>query len=507
MASREKVQPRPVPYVGIDGRHPVAGATQEHVRTETGVAAAHRESRIFMRRYAFRAMVLDACALATATAVASVLHYEGPTLRLYAALTVVLTPIWVAVVAAQRGYEHRYLGTGPEEYRRVLNAGLIFVASLAVAAFAAKYELSRLYVLVAVPLTVALALVGRHLLRRAMYRLRRKGQGAQRVLVVGRADAAVATVDQLHREPEHGLVSVGLCVPRADVQLSHLHEVPVVGTLDDVMSAVDEVQADVVAVVSHPDLSGAALRRLSWALEARDVDLVVSPGIIEVAGPRLSIRPVAGLSLLHLERPPTSGGRLLMKAALDRLAGLFLLCAASPLLLVAALAVKLNSPGPALFRQTRVGIDGQPFTMFKLRSMVVNAHALRIELEGQNESEGGMLFKMKSDPRITRVGAILRRYSIDELPQLLNVVRGEMSLVGPRPPLPEEVAKYTPDAARRLRVRPGLTGLWQVSGRSDLSWEESLRLDLRYVDNWSWPLDLSILWRTSKAVFGRSGAY
>jgi lipopolysaccharide/colanic/teichoic acid biosynthesis glycosyltransferase len=170
-------------------------------------------------------------------------------------------------------------------------------------------------------------------------------------------------------------------------------------------------------------------------------------------------------------------------------------------------AICLSSPGPALFRQTRIGADGRPFQMVKFRSMVVDAEERLKELRQESDDGNGVLFKMRRDPRVTPVGSLLRRFSVDELPQLWNVVRGDMSLVGPRPPLPQEVARYSDDATRRLRVRPGMTGLWQVSGRSDLSWEESLRLDLRYVDNWSLTLDVTILWRTFRAVLGRSGAY
>jgi exopolysaccharide biosynthesis polyprenyl glycosylphosphotransferase len=273
-----------------------------------------------------------------------------------------------------------------------------------------------------------------------------------------------------------------------------------------VLQAVAETGAHVVAIVSHPDLSGQALQRLSWALEERDVELIVSPGIIEVAGPRLSIRPVAGLSLLHLERPSVRGGRMLGKVVFDRMVGLLLLTLTAPLLLALAVAVRATSRGPALFRQTRVGVEGREFVMLKFRSMVVDADAKRAALMTLNEGNG-VLFKLRKDPRITRIGGILRRFSLDELPQLVNVVRGDMSLVGPRPPLPEEVAGYSSDASRRLKVRPGLTGLWQVSGRSDLTWEESLKLDLRYTDNWSLALDLSILWRTVRAVFRGAGAY
>jgi exopolysaccharide biosynthesis polyprenyl glycosylphosphotransferase len=227
---------------------------------------------------------------------------------------------------------------------------------------------------------------------------------------------------------------------------------------------------------------------------------------VEVAGPRLSIRPIAGLSLLHLERPSASGGQMLLKGAFDRSLGVLILTLAAPLLLAIAAAVRLTSRGPALFTQTRIGVGGQEFSIYKFRSMVPDAECRLIDLVNRDEGNG-TLFKIRSDPRVTRIGQYLRRYSLDELPQLINVARGEMSLVGPRPPLPSEVAGYSEDEVRRLRVRPGMTGLWQVSGRSDLSWEQSLQLDLRYVDNWSMTLDLSILWRTIRAVIRGSGAY
>jgi exopolysaccharide biosynthesis polyprenyl glycosylphosphotransferase len=413
---------------------------------------------------------------------------------------------WMAAVAAQRGYETRFLGTGPEEYRRMAHAGLVLFAGIAVVSYAVKDGLARGFTLVVVPLVVLLSFVVRNRLRHRIYNLRRRGVGLQRVLVVGRADAALSLIEKLDDEPQHGLVPVGACVPGAGVERLYVRSVPVVGDPSRVLEAVDESRADVVAVVSHPDMSGQALRRLSWALEDRDVELIVSPGIIEVAGPRLSIRPIAGLSLLHLELPSATGGRMLVKTVFDRALGGLLILLLSPLLGTVAAAVRLTSRGPAFFRQTRVGVDGRTFTMVKFRSMVIDAEARQAAL--QKLSDGNeVLFKMRQDPRVTKVGGWIRRLSLDELPQLFNVVRGDMSLVGPRPPLPEEVAGYSDDASRRLRVRPGMTGLWQVSGRSDLSWEESLRLDLRYADNWSLAMDLQILWRTVRAVVQGSGAY
>ncbi len=460
-----------------------------------------------MAAYRRRAVVLDATSAVVASLGTVAVRFHSEVVPGYVALSALLPVAWVGVLSLQRTYEQRFLGSGTEEYRRVADSAVVLFTLLAVMSFVWQANLSRGYALAVVPVTLALTLVGRRSLRGWLFRVRGRGHGKQRVLVVGRADAATSVVEKLVHEPEHGLVPVAACVPSvAGVSVSHLRDVPVVGDPGRILDVVDKLGVHVVAVVSHPDLSGHALRRLAWALEERDVELVVSPGIIEVAGPRLSIRPIAGLSLLHLERPTITGTRRVLKGLTDRLLGLAFLVFLSPVLLVVALAVKLSSPGPVLYRQTRIGAGGKPFTMYKFRSMVVDADRLLPELAHLDDGNG-VLFKVRNDPRVTPVGALMRRYSLDELPQLLNVLKGEMSLVGPRPPLPDEVARYDDDAARRLRVRPGLTGLWQVSGRSDLSWEESLLLDLRYVDNWSMTLDAVILWRTGRAVLRGSGAY
>jgi len=226
-----------------------------------------------------------------------------------------------------------------------------------------------------------------------------------------------------------------------------------------------------------------------------------------VAGPRIHIRPVAGLPFLHVEEPELSGGRRLLKGAFDRAVACTTLLLLLPMMVGLGLAVRLNTAGPVLFRQARCGRGGRPFTMYKYRSMRVGAEAQLQMLLSENEHAEGLLFKIRRDPRVTAVGRWLRRYSLDELPQLLNVAKGDMSLVGPRPPLPSEVARYDGEVHRRLLVKPGLTGLWQVSGRSDLTWEESVRLDLEYVENWSLAMDFMILWKTAFAVMRADGAY
>jgi exopolysaccharide biosynthesis polyprenyl glycosylphosphotransferase len=253
-------------------------------------------------------------------------------------------------------------------------------------------------------------------------------------------------------------------------------------------------------------MSSARLRDLAWALEKSGTDLCVAPALLDVAGPRTTIRPTAGLPLLHMDHPEFTGARRLIKSAFDRAIALAALTLLLPLFMVIAAAIKLSDGGPALFRQTRVGKDGKVFTLCKFRTMVVDAEQRLAELTGHNDSDG-LLFKIRQDPRITRIGKWLRRHSLDELPQLLNVLAGEMSLVGPRPALPDETSAYGYHVRRRLAVKPGITGLWQVNGRSDLPWDEAVRLDVRYVENWSFVLDLQILWKTWSAVWHGDGAY
>jgi exopolysaccharide biosynthesis polyprenyl glycosylphosphotransferase len=352
---------------------------------------------------------------------------------------------------------------------------------------------------------VGSALLLRYALRKDLHRHRVRGRCMHRVLVVGRPDPAATLCEHLESRPTDGFRVVATCRPRGagqttgPLQPDELDEA-------DIMAAVDRHAVEVVAVSTDPELAGQSLRRLSWALEQRGVELIVSPGIIEVAGPRISVRPVAGLSLLHLERPSVSGGPHLLKAVFDRVLALVLLIVLSPVMIGLAVAVKVSSPGSVLFRQRRVGRAGAEFTMLKFRSMYSDAEERLGDLYALSDGNG-VIFKMRDDPRMTPLGRQIRRFSLDELPQLINVLRGDMSLVGPRPPLSEEVALYAADDSRRMLVKPGITGLWQVSGRSDLSWDESVRLDLRYVDNWSMTLDLLILWKTVRAVIYGAGAY
>ena len=429
--------------------------------------------------------------------------------RDYLWLTLAFPFAWTVALAINRAFEPRYLFVGSEEYERVFRTGIALTATLAVVSFAFDLRLARGYVVIALPVATALGLSARYLMRHRLHRAWSRGEWLRRVLLVGHEQAVYETSRQLSRESYHGLGVVGVCLPQAPdgrVVLPSLP--PVFGTFDEVANAVQRAEADTVIVLSCPELDGSALRRLAWRLERDDIDLIVASTLIDVAGDRTTIRPVDGLPLMHVEHPRLRGGQRMLKAAFDRVMSLIALVVGMPVLLLLAALIKVTpgGRGPVIFKQVRVGRYGEPFTMYKFRSMYAGAEERLAELRHLNET-GGALFKMKNDPRVTPIGRMLRRLSLDELPQLANVLRGHMSLVGPRPPLPHEVDEYPFDMRRRLVVKPGLTGLWQVSGRSDLTWEDSIRLDLRYVENWSFPMDLMILARTAFAVWRKSGAY
>ncbi|WP_202879578.1 sugar transferase [Serinicoccus kebangsaanensis] len=422
----------------------------------------------------------------------------------YVYIAVALGVAWIVSLHVQRAYDGRTVGHGVQEYRQVFQASMWVFAALAIIGFAFRIEFARGFVLLAFPLGTLLLLGGRWSARRWLVSRRKKGKLSDRVILVGDKSHVAGLVSALRRAPDAGYNVLGACVDDAE---GEVRGVPVLGREADVLLQAMDHHVDVVAVSSSAGLGTTGLRQLGWALEATDIDLVVAPGIMDVAGPRVLTRPVQGLPLIHVEAPRFVGPERVLKNVMDRLAALAVTLLAAPVMLAVALAVKLEDRGPVLFRQERVGQDGQGFSMFKFRSMVLDAEERLAELADANEGAGPM-FKMQRDPRVTRVGAFIRRYSLDELPQLLNVLRGEMSLVGPRPPLPREVAEYAADTRRRLLVRPGMTGLWQISGRSDLSWEEAVRLDLYYVENWNPILDVMIMWRTVRVVLSSgSGAY
>ncbi|HST65772.1 MAG TPA: sugar transferase [Mycobacteriales bacterium] len=483
-------------------------------RTKTGATAASPvagvlRSRVWQTRWTVALALADGFLLSTALVVAVVVRFgvepsDGETGGLsYAAVALFIAAGWALSLGIAGAYETRHLGTGAEEYKRIAVGTFQLWAVVAIGCYAAKMQVARGFVVVALPLGLLLLLAGRTAARRVLVSARQRGLSLHRVIVIGDRRAVVSLAAELRREKAAGFEVIGACMPEPGDRFRETDELAVLGTLDEIPAIVREHDADTVAVASA--VAPEIVRRLSWGLEGSGVDLVVAPSVVDVAGPRVSIRPVAGLPLLHVDEPEFTGGKRVTKTVLDRMLAAVALVLLAPVLIPVAILIRVTSPGPALFRQTRIGRDGHEFKVFKFRTMYVDAEARLAELAESNETDG-LLFKIAGDPRITRIGRFLRRTSIDELPQLLNVVLGDMSLVGPRP-LPVKDSDFTGDVRRRLLVRPGITGLWQVNGRSELSWEDAVRLDLYYVENWSIALDLSILGRTVGAVVRGTGAY
>jgi len=457
------------------------------------------------RGYLRKAALIDFGCAIIGVFVAAQIRFGKDVTGTYIALSLMLPVAWPAAIWLAGGYDVRFIGTGSDEFRKILNAGVGLTAAIAVLSYAVNLQLSRGYVLIALPTTTMLSLVSRHVIRKQLHRHRLSGQCLLSVVAVGHEAAVADLVKELRREQYHGLTVVGACVAQPS-ECDEVAEVPVYGGLDDVPAAVHAFGADTVAVLACPEMDGIRLRGLAWELEKTGTDLCVSPALLDVAGPRTTIRPTAGLTLLHVDHPQLAGLPLLLKGLFDRCVAGMILILLAPLMVAVGAAIRLYDGGPALFKQVRVGKNGRVFKIYKFRTMVVDAEQRKAQLLAASDTDG-ILFKLRKDPRVTAMGAHLRRWSIDELPQLLNVLLGEMSLVGPRPAVPDEVSEYADHVHRRLVVKPGLTGLWQVNGRSNLSWEESVRLDLRYVENWSFALDLQILWKTAFALLRGTGAY
>ncbi|MEU5843472.1 sugar transferase [Rhodococcus sp. NPDC047139] len=428
------------------------------------------------------------------------------------------TPVVIvaALVAAllsmgvQKVWDERVLGYGTEEFRRVIRAYVFAVAALAVAGYGWGTAAGQSWTFGSLLIALVLTLLGRRILRSRLSRARARGRCLHPVLVTGDVEEVRELVSRAECLRQAGWRIDGICLAAGDASASlpvAVDGVPVLGTDRAVLAVAEQHGFEAVALLPSGRWPHARTRKLSWELERIGADLLIAPVLMDIVGPRLHIAPLSGLPLLQMSAPCYSGPAWIVKNVFDRVVAVLILVVLAPVLLALALGIKADSSGPVLFRQRRVGRGGAPFTMYKFRSMVVGAEGCREEIAGEDIG-AGVLFKVREDPRVTRVGRFIRRHSLDELPQLLNVVKGDMSLVGPRPPLESEVVRYGEDgAARRLFVKPGLTGLWQVSGRSDLSWDESVRADLRYVENWTFLLDLSILRRTVRAVLSGDGAY
>ena len=427
-----------------------------------------------------------------------------PTPIVIMAVTVVAIVLMLTISGSRA---QRYVGVGVTEYRRVINSTLVLFGAGGLTAYALSIVGMQRFLIAALALSLVGLVTERWLCRRWLAARRREGRMSHRVLLVGSDDSIAVMEKALRRTPTAGLKVVGACTASgATGGFIDGTDIPMSGSIANLPAALDAVDADTVVVTSANEMSSALVRELSWKLEPGHQHLVVAPSLTDIGGPRLHTRPVAGLPLIHVETPRYDGGKLYAKRLLDVLGSAVLIAVLSPVLLVTAVLVRATTPGAVFFRQERIGLRGDRFAMLKFRSMYTDAEARLHELADRSEGNG-VMFKMKDDPRVTAIGAFLRRFSLDELPQLFNVFRGSMSIVGPRPPLASEVQQYDTHVHRRFLVKPGITGLWQVSGRSDLDWEETVRLDLYYVENWTMAGDLMILWRTAKAVLGKDGAY
>lgn len=465
-----------------------------------------------------RVLLVDFLCITWAVAIAELLRFglDGQSLDIgsvatpYPLVSVVLDVLWWVGLGALGTRQPRIQGFGTEEYRRVTTASLWLFGGIALVSYVFQLDTARGYVAVALPLGIVSLLIGRWALRKDLIHRRKSGQHLRRVLVVGGAQSAAHLARQLGAYPAAGYQPVAAYLTTSDATEPWPEDLqlPVIGKgkdLEGILAAVEAAAADSVAI-SGADVDPPTLRQLGWALTARDIGMFMAPALTDVAGPRIHMQQLAGLPLIHVTTPNLEGLKAVAKRGFDICASLALLIILAIPMCVVAMLVKLDSSGAAMFRQTRIGRSGEVFSMLKFRSMVVDAEQQLARLTELNQGNG-VLFKMKDDPRVTKVGRFIRRYSIDELPQLFNVLMGDMSLVGPRPPLPVEVETYDEFAHRRLLVKPGLTGPWQVSGRSDLSWDDSIRLDLYYVENWSMFQDMIYLLRTVRAVFAKDGAY
>ena len=486
-----------------------APAPLVHAPSPEAGAGFEAAGAAWLRRYARSLLVLDATVLALAGPLGVAVRFGssgGPDLRgmSYLIASLLLAPVGLATLALSRCYEKRFLGSGTEEFKRVANASFRLTAVIAIALLMTKTDVSRGFLAIALSVGLFGVVSGRYGARLWLHRQRRRGRCVHRVVVVGPAEQALEMTTRLQRDPLTGLVVVGACVVDNPETFEVASSVPVMGTLDDVLPVLDKLGADTVVVAKGSSITPEDLRLLSYELEGTGVELLMSPLLTNVAGSRITQRAIPGVALVHVDEAELVGSRRLVKEVFDRvvaLTGLVLL--ALPFILL-ALVVKLSSPGPVFFRQERIGQDGRPFRIWKFRTMYADAEQRKSDLTHLSRST--LYFKVQNDPRITPVGRFLRKYSLDELPQLFNVMTGDMSLVGPRPQVQSEVDAYDVHLHRRLLVKPGMTGLWQVSGRNDLAVEEAVSLDLHYVENWSLGLDVAVLCRTLLAVLRPTGA-
>ncbi len=424
---------------------------------------------------------------------------------LVAPFAVVILALWITALWWRGAYDTGQIGSGAPEFRRVADASVLTAGALGITAYLFQYPLPRGFFLSLFLIGIPALLLERFCMRELLKSLRRKGRFRSGVLIAGDERHILDLNAVIARENWLGLDVVGL-LSAGELNDPSLAMIPDLGTPDQCLSAVQSTGASLVIFTEGSFARAAQFSLLARKLEYENAQLVVVPALTDISAARMTARTLAGVPLVFVEKPKAREARAWLKRAFDVVGAGLLLVAVLPIMCATALAIKLDDGGPVIFRQRRVGLGGATFDFLKFRSMIPDADSMLVDLAESNEASGA-LFKIRHDPRITRVGRVIRRYSIDELPQLINVLRGEMSLVGPRPALESEVRKYEDHVNRRLAVLPGLTGLWQVSGRSDLSWDDTVRLDLYYVDNWSFTQDVIILLRTLRAVLHRDGAY
>lgn len=448
--------------------------------------------------------------------VLNVLNLQGKVVPTYTAVSLLISGLWFISLWQIGSWRNSILGHGATEYSKVTKASVFTFTVVALISYLTKAQLARGYLLIALPVGLILLLASRWVWRKILIAKRRSGMHSQTAVIVGTPKSADDVCARLSRNSEIGLVVKGAFLSQHSVPLSHsqqltlgLSGVPIWGGVDDLLAVIRGRNIDSVIVASTDELSPNDVRKLGWELLPSRKKLYLAANIADIAGPRLVIKPVSGLPLIEVEQPEFEGTNRLLKRWLDLVLATLVLLLTLPIFIIAALHIKWCDGKSVFFTQQRVGRFGAPFTIYKFRTMSITAEQDRKELDLAEHDLAGntVLFKLKDDPRVTPAGKWLRRFSIDELPQLINVLLGNMSLVGPRPPLGSEVDQYDNYVRSRFIVKPGMTGLWQISGRSELSWEETIRADLSYVQNWSIMLDLSILWRTMKAVLSGRGAY
>lgn len=459
-----------------------------------------------LRVYATRAVIWDIVAVTAAAAIGFILRWTIPynldiSDGTYVFFALVVVVSWISVLVLRGAYDTRILGVGSEEFKRIVGASALVFAAIAIVSFALKLDLSRGFVLITFTVGMALLLTVRWVLRSWLRHERMYGHFLHRTVVIGSGIAQTDIVDMLDRDPVAGFTVVDVVEePPLDVTERELDM-----WLDEVMARISLEDADTVAVAGSPALGQRVIQRLAWRLEGPRVDLLVAPNVGDVAGPRVSMRMAADLPLLHLDEPHLTGPKRAIKRTLDIIFGILLFILFLPFMIIAAIGTFVSSKGPVFYVQKRVGRGGEMITVTKFRTMYVGAEKERDKVIGSPDEK--IFERYKTDPRITPFGRILRRWSIDEMPQVVNVIAGNMSLVGPRPVLPEELGLFGDADHRRHLTKPGLTGLWQVSGRKEVDWDERMRMDLEYVENWSPALDLVIVAKTAKVVISGKGAY